>query len=209
MAAERLAVFCDVFCEPGVFTPAQARRVLLAGMEHGLIPKLHADELENSAAAELAAELGAASADHLGAISEAGIASLAASPSTVATLLPATLFFLGKSTYAPARRLLTEGATIALATDFNPGSSPTPSMPLVLTIACSQMGLAPIEALYAATAAAARALRLPHGTGSIAPGSAADLLLWDVRDYGEIPYRFGDAPLRAVWKAGARVRSRL
>jgi imidazolonepropionase len=204
VAAERLAVFCDVFMEPGVFTAAQARRVLEAGMEHGLIPKLHADELENSGAAQLAASLGAASADHLGAISDEGIAALAASD-TVATLLPATLLFLGRTRYAPARRLLDAGATVALATDFNPGSSPTPSMPLVLTLACSLMGMDPLEAIVAATAGGARALRLADGTGTIRVGAPADLLLWNIDDHRELPYRFGSAPLRGVWKRGERV----
>jgi imidazolonepropionase len=209
VARAGLATFCDVFCEPGVFTPDQARRILLAGREHGLTPKLHADELENSGGGELAAELEAASADHLGAISPAGIAALGASPATVATLLPATLLFLGKASYAPARQLLAAGATVALATDFNPGSSPTPSMPLVLTLACSQMGMEPIESLFAATAAGARALRLPDGHGTIAAGAPADFILWDLTDYVEIPYRFGAAPIRAVWKRGARLRSSL
>jgi imidazolonepropionase len=205
VARAELATFCDVFCEPGVFTPAQARRILQAGREYGLTPKLHADELENSGGAELAVELEAASADHLGAVSVTGIAALSAA-GTVATLLPATLLFLGKRTYAPARRLLDAGATVALATDFNPGSSPSPSMPLVLTLACSQMGMDPIEALFAATAAGARALRLPAGYGTITAGAPADLTLWDLNDYTEIPYRFGAAPLHAVWKDGRRVR---
>lgn len=204
VAQERLAVFCDVFMEPGVFTAAQARRVLEAGLQHGLVPKLHADELENSGAAELAAEMGAASADHLGAISDAGIAALAGSQ-TVATLLPATLVFLGKRNYAPARRLLDAGATVALATDFNPGSSPTPSMPLVLTLACSLMGMDPLEAIVAATAGGARALRLGDGAGTLRDGAPADLLLWRVPDHREIPYRFGAAPLAGVWKRGQRV----
>jgi imidazolonepropionase len=204
VAAERLAVFCDVFMEPGVFTAAQTRAVLEAGLEHGLVPKLHADELENSGAAELAAELGAASADHLGAISDRGIEALAGS-STVATLLPATLLFLGKTRYAPARRLIDSGAAVALATDFNPGSSPTPNMPLVLTLACSLMGMDPLEAIVAATAGGARALRLDDGTGTLRPGAPADLALWDLGDHRELPYRFGDAPLRAVWRRGTRV----
>jgi imidazolonepropionase len=204
VAAERLAVFCDVFMEPGVFTAAQARRVLEAAVEHGLVPKLHADELENSGAAELAASLGAASADHLGAISAAGIAALAASD-TVATLLPATLLFLGKTRYAPARQLLDAGVTVALATDFNPGSSPTPSMPLVLTLACSLMGMDPLEAIVAATAGGARALRLEDGTGTIRVGAPADLVVWDISDHRELPYRFGSPPLRGVWKRGERV----
>ena len=208
VASEGLAVFCDVFMEPGVFTAAQTRRVLEAGERHGLVPKLHADELENSGAAELAAELGAASADHLGAISETGIQALAHS-GTVATLLPATLLFLGKGRYAPARRLIDAGATIALATDFNPGSSPTTSMQLVLTLACSQMGMDPLEAIVAATAGGARALRLADGTGTLAPGAPADVAVWDVPDHRELPYRFGAAPLRGVWKRGVRVRPSL
>jgi imidazolonepropionase len=208
VAAEGLAVFCDIFMEPGVFTAAQTRRVLEAGLRNGLIPKLHADELENSGAAELAVEMGAASADHLGAVSDAGIAALAGS-TTVATLLPATLLFLGKTRYAPARRLVDAGATIALATDFNPGSAPTPSMPLVLTLACSLMGLDPLEAIVAATAGGARALRLTDGTGTLQPGAPGDLAVWDVADHRELPYRFGAAPLHGVWKAGSPVFARL
>jgi imidazolonepropionase len=204
VAAERLAVFCDVFMEPGVFTAEQTRRVLQAGLQHGLVPRMHADELENSGGAELAAELGAASADHLGAISEAGIEALAGS-STVATLLPATLLFLGRTRFAPARQLLDAGATVALATDFNPGSSPTPSMPLVLTLACSLMGMDPLEAIVAATAGGARALRLDDGTGMLRPGAPADLVVWSLAGHCELPYRFGAPPLRGVWKRGTRV----
>jgi len=204
VAAANLATFCDVFVEPGVFSVAEGRRILEAGAQHGLVPKLHADELEGSGGAELAAELGAASADHLGAIGEAGIRALAAGD-TVATLLPATLFFLGKRAYAPARRLLDAGATIALATDFNPGSSPSPSMPFVLTVACSQMGLDPLEALAAATSGGARALRLADGHGTLQPGAPADLVLWDTDDLLEIPYRYGENLVRQVWKRGVRV----
>jgi imidazolonepropionase len=208
VAADHLAQFCDVFMEPGVFTAAQTRRVLTAGLAHGLVPKLHADELENSGGAELAVELDAASADHLGAISVAGIRALASSR-TVATLLPATLLFLGRAQFAPARRLIDAGATVALATDFNPGSAPTPAMPLVLTLACSQMRMDPLEAIVAATAGGARALRLTDGTGTIAPGGPADLVLWGVSDHNEIPYRFGNAPIRGIWSAGARLDARL
>jgi imidazolonepropionase len=204
VAAEKLAIFCDVFMEPGVYTPEQTRRVLEAGIEHGLRPKLHADELDWSGGAELAAVLGAASADHLGVISDAGIRALARS-GTVATLLPGTLFFLGKATRAPARRLIDAGATVALASDYNPGSSPSPSMPLVMTMACSSMGMDPIEALYAATAGGAAALELDDGTGTIAAGSPADLIVWDVRDCEEIPYHFGRPPIESVWKSGTRV----
>jgi imidazolonepropionase len=204
VASQELAVFCDVFCEPGVFTPEQTRTILDAGRKHGLVPKLHADELENSGAAELAADVGAASADHLAAISDRGIDALAHSD-TVATLLPTTMLFLGKKNYAPARRLIDAGATVALATDFNPGSSPTHNMQLVLTLACSQMGMDPLEAIVAATAGAARALQLRDRRGTITNGAPADLIVWDVSDYEEIPYHFGAAPIRTVYKAGAAV----
>ncbi|HLU26635.1 MAG TPA: imidazolonepropionase [Longimicrobiales bacterium] len=200
-----LAVFCDVFMEPGVFSGEEARRILEAGLEHGLIPKLHADELEPSGGAELAVELGAASADHLGRVSDEGIRALAGSD-TVATLLPATLFFLGKRDYAPARRLIDAGATVALATDFNPGSAPGSGLPLVMTMACSQMGMEPLEALVAATAGGARALRLEDGRGTLRVGAPADLVLWGVDDHRQIPYRFGAPLVRGVWKRGERVR---
>lgn len=208
VASEGLADFCDVFMEPGVFDARQTRRILEAGLEHGLVPKLHADELENSCAAQLAAELGAASADHLGAVSEDGIAALARSE-TVATLLPATLLFLGRTRYAPARELIDAGVVVALATDYNPGSSPTSSLPLVMTLACSQMHMDPLEAIVAATHGGARALRLQDGTGTIGRGAPADLVVWDVTDHREIPYRFGAPPIRSVWVGGTATGERL
>ena len=204
VAAEGLARFCDVFMEPGVFDRAQTERILRAGLDHGLRPKLHADELEGSGGAELAAELGAASADHLGDVSEAGIQALAAS-GTVATLLPATLFFLGRPRFAPARALLDAGATVALATDFNPGSSPTPSLPFAMTAACSRMGMSPAEALRAATAGGAAALELDDGRGTLAPGAPADLALWRVGSVDEIPYRLAAPVCAGAWKRGRRV----
>jgi imidazolonepropionase len=203
VADSGLARFCDVFMEPGAFTAAETRAILTAGRAHGLIPKLHADEFENSEAAELAVEFQAASADHLGAISDAGIRALADSD-TVATLLPATLFFLGKKTYAPARRLIDAGVTVALASDFNPGTAPSPNMALVLTMACSQMGMTPLEAIVAATAGGARALRIDD-VGRLQPGARADIVAWQVDTYVEIPYQFGRPPLAAVWKAGERL----
>jgi imidazolonepropionase len=206
VAESGLARFCDVFMEPGVFDRAQSERILRAGMEHGLRPKLHADELEWSGGAELAAEIGAASADHLGAISEAGIAALAASQ-TVATLLPATLFFLGRKQYAPARALLDAGATVALATDFNPGSSPTPNPAIVLTAACSQMGMSPREALRALTATGAAALEIEDGRGTLEVGAPADLVLWRVESVDAIPYRMAAPVCEAVWKRGVPVAS--
>jgi imidazolonepropionase len=204
VAESGLARFCDVFMEPGVFDRAQSERILRAGLDCGLRPKIHADELEGSGGAELAVELGAASADHLGDVSEAGIAALAGS-STVATLLPATLFFLGRPKFAPARALLDAGATVALATDFNPGSSPTPSLPFVMTAACSRMGMSPAEALRAATAGGAAALELTDGRGTLAPGAPADLVLWRCASAGEIPYRLAAPVVAGVWKGGVRV----
>jgi imidazolonepropionase len=203
VADARLARFCDVFLEPGAFDRSEARSILEAAAHYGLIPKLHADEFQNSGGAELAVEIGAASADHLGAISERGIAAIAASE-TVATLLPATLFFLGKQNYAPARALIDAGATVALATDFNPGTAPSVSMPLVLTMACSQMRMTPIEALYAATRGGASALRL-EDVGVLARGARADIVAWNVTSHAEIPYRFGAPPIMKVWKSGKPV----
>ncbi|HEV2733495.1 MAG TPA: imidazolonepropionase [Longimicrobiaceae bacterium] len=204
VAEAGLARFCDVFMEPGVFDRAQTGRILRAGLDHGLRPKLHADELEGSGGAELAAELGAASADHLGDVSGAGIRALAAS-GVVATLLPATLFFLGRPKFAPARALLEAGATVALATDFNPGSSPTPSLPFVMTAACSRMGMSPAEALRAATAGGAAALEVADGRGTLAPGAPADLALWRAGSVAEIPYRLAAPVCAGVWKRGHRV----
>jgi imidazolonepropionase len=203
VAGARLATFCDVFMEPGAFDRGECERILRAAQDAGLLLKLHADEFENSGGAELAAELGAVSADHLGAISESGIAALANS-GTVATLLPATLFFLGKTSYAPARRLLDAGAQVALATDYNPGTAPSSSMPLVLTMACSQMRMTPLEAITAATAGGAQALRLTDA-GTLSPGARADVVLWAVSDHREIPYRFGNPPISGVWLQGMRV----
>lgn len=209
VADQGIARFCDVFCEPGVFDVAESRRILERGMEFGLVPKLHADELEQGGGAELAAELGAASADHLGAISRQGIAALAATASgdapTVATLLPATLLFLGRKTYAPARALLDAGAVVAVATDFNPGSSPTPGLPIALTLACSQMGMSPLEALVAATAGGAAALRLRDGTGRLIEGAPADVVWWTVPDHREIPYHVGVNRVGRVWIGGEPV----
>ncbi len=204
VAEAGLARFCDVFLEPGVFSRAEARTILQAGVRHGLGARLHADELENGGGAELAVELGAASADHLGAVSDAGVRALAHS-STVATLLPLTLFLLGRRQYAPARRLLDAGATVALATDFNPGSSPATSLALAMTVACSQMEMDPLEALVAATAGGARALRLENGRGTLAPGAPADVVLWGTADHRMIPYRFGANLVAGVWKRGLRV----
>lgn len=206
VASERLAVACDVFCEPGVFSVAEARAILTAAQRHHLGLKLHADELDGQGGAELAVELGAASADHLAGISEAGIRALAASE-TVAVLLPATMVFLGKSHQAPARRLLDAGAAVALATDFNPGSSPTVSLPLVMALGVSQLGLRHAEALNAVTVNAAAALELARDRGQIAPGFRADLVVCDVSDWREPAYWMGANTVTAVWTGGSLVPS--
>jgi imidazolonepropionase len=201
VARDGLARFCDVFCEPGVYTTDETRRILGAARRHGLGLKLHADELENGAAAELAAELGATSADHLAAISDAGIAALARS-GTVATLLPGTMLFLGRPRQAPARALIAGGAAIALASDFNPGTSPTVNFPLILTLGVSQLKLSVAEAFVAATVNGAAALGLAGELGQLAPGFRADLALFDVRDHREVPYWYGDNRCAGTWVAG-------
>jgi imidazolonepropionase len=199
---EQLARCCDVFCEPGVFDLTEARTLLTAARSAGLALKLHADELEGSGGAELAAELNALSADHLAGISDSGIRALAASP-TVAVLLPATMSFLGGRRQAPARRLVEAGAAIALATDFNPGTSPTPGLPLVMSLAVSQLGLRHGEAVLAATVNAAAALGLAGDRGQIAPGFAADLVACDVADWREVAYWVGANLVTAVWTGGS------
>jgi imidazolonepropionase len=202
VARQHLAVACDVFCEPGVFDIATARAVLTAARRHGLAVKLHADELAESGGAELAVELGALSVDHLAHVSPAGIAALARSD-TVAVLLPATMVFLGTGHQAPARRLIEAGAAVALATDFNPGSSPTVSLPLVMTLGVSQLGLGHAEALSAVTVNAAAALGLAGDRGQIAPGLRADLVSCDVSDWREVAYWMGANLVTAVWTGGS------
>lgn len=201
VAGEGLARFCDIFCEPGVYTAPEARRLLGAARGHGLALKLHADELENGAAAELAAELGATSADHLAAISEMGVAALAQS-GTVATLLPGTMLFLGRSKQAPARALIEAGCAIALASDFNPGTSPTVNFPLVLTLGVSQLRLSVAEAFIAATVNGAAAVGMATEVGQLAPGFFADIALFDVADHREIPYWYGDRRCQRTWVGG-------
>ena len=202
VAREQLACGCDVFCEPGVFSIQESRQILTTARGYGLDVKLHADELEGSGGAELAAELGALSADHLAAISEPGIRALAASE-TVAVLLPATMIFLGKHAQAPARALIDAGAAVALATDFNPGTSPTMSLPLVMALGVAQLGLRHAEAVTAVTINAAAALGLARDRGQIAAGCVADLALAAVDDWREVAYWMGTDVVSAVWTAGS------
>ncbi|MEM7482301.1 MAG: imidazolonepropionase [Acidobacteriota bacterium] len=196
-----LARFCDVFCERGVFSAEESRRVLTAGAVHGLKPRLHADEFVDSGGAELAAELGALSADHLIAISDAGIAALAGSGVT-AVLLPGTSFFLMKHHYAPARRLIEAGVPVALATDCNPGSSYTESLPMVFVLAVFELGLSIEESLTAATLNAAACLGLGGEIGSIEAGKRADLVLLDAPNLLHMAYHYGVNPVKTVIKHG-------
>ncbi len=210
VAAQGIARSCDVFCEAGVFSAEQARRILGAARELGLAVRLHADELSPSGGAELAAELGALSADHLGAPSDAGMAALAAAAEAgcpvVAVLLPTVPWFLGLADREPARELVEAGVPVALATDFNPGTSPVTSLPLVMSMAAVMLGLSASEALAATTVNAAAALGL-EDRGALVPGLRADLVAWDVATHAQLPYWVG-ADLARVVVAGGRVAAR-
>lgn len=204
VARERLAERCDVFCEPTVFDLADSERILRRAAELGLQLTVHADELEPFGGAALAARLGAASADHLIRIDAEGRAALAASD-TVAVLLPGTVFTLGLKQYAPAREMIAGGCAVALATDFNPGSCPILAMPLILSIACTQMRLTPAEALVGATLNAAWALGRQDAAGSLAPGKRADFVVLDAADYRLMPYRAAHNPVERVFVGGQEI----
>ena len=191
VARQDLAEFCDVFCDRGAFAREPAKRVLLAGKRHGLAPRLHAEQLSRTRATLLGVELGAASCDHLEQVNLTDIRALAESR-TAATLLPGCDFHLGWNNYAPARKLIDAGAIVALATDYNPGTSPTVSMPMILSLACTQLRMTPAEAITAATINAAYALQREKIVGSIEVGKQADLAVFEVEDYREIPYYFGE-----------------
>jgi imidazolonepropionase len=208
IASRKLAEFCDVFVEPGVFTTDEARKIFSKARSLGLHIKIHADEFQSSGGAALAVEMNATSADHLGAITDENIGKLASSD-VVATLLPATLFMLGEQRYAPARRLIDSGAAVALATDFNPGTSPTLNMQFVLSLACTQMKMTPAEAIVAATLNGACAVRRQDRIGSIQPGKQADIAIYDVADYREIPYFAAVNFCAATFKRGSLVWNRV
>ena len=201
VAAQGIAVFNDVFCEEGYFTVAQSKRILETGKKYGLKPRLHADEFVDSGAAELAGEVGAISADHLMAVSVDGINALVEN-NVIATLLPGTTFFLGKSTYAPARELINSGITLSLATDFNPGSCYIQSMPFIMTLACMHLGMTVEESFQAATYHGAKALELEDKIGSIEVGKSADLIVWGISSLLDIPYYVSNHPIRYVMKNG-------
>jgi imidazolonepropionase len=190
VAANGLAEYCDVFCDRGAFSRAQSKQVLAAGLKHKLIPRLHAEQLTRTGATQLAVELGAASCDHLEQVNRTDIRALAKS-NTVATLLPGCDFHLGLKQYAPARKLIEAGAIVAVATDYNPGTSPTMSMPMILSLACTQLRLTPAEAIAAATINAAYSLGRHNRVGSLEVGKQADIAVFELEDCREIPYYFG------------------
>jgi imidazolonepropionase len=197
---KRLAKFCDVFCEQGYFSPEESETILNEGKRFGLHPKVHADELSPAGGAELAARVGAISADHLEYVTEQGIEALKKA-NVVATLLPGVSFFLNHG-YAPARTLIDAGVPVAIATDFNPGTCMSFSMPMMMTIACTQMKMSPEEAITASTINGAAALGLSEKIGSIEVGKEADLVLYDIPTYRYLPYHFGTNLVSAVIKHG-------
>src|ERR1700690_2036937 len=207
VATAGLAEFCDVYCDRGAFTVAQARRILMAGRAGGLVPRIHAEQLAHTGASRLAIELEAASADHLEKINSADIRALALS-NVVCTLLPGCCFHLGLSHYGPARKLIDAGAIVGIATDFNPGTSPTLSMSMILSLACTQMRMTPAEAISAATINPAYSLRAHDRAGSLEGGKYADIAAFDVADYREIPYYFGVNLCAFTMKRGAVIYSK-
>jgi len=212
VVAQGRAAAADVFCEEGVFSADQSRRILEAAAAYGLRPRLHADELAPSGGAELAAEIGATSADHLATPSEAGIDAMAAAAAdgrpVVATLLPVTTWFLMKDHHAPARAFIDRGVPVAIGTDFNPGTSPTASLPLAMTAACLLLRMTPDEVLAAVTINAAQALGLAGEIGSLEGGKQADLVIWNVPTSRQIPYWPAADLVRTVVKRGRVVFAR-
>lgn len=201
VAERKLAQFCDIFCEVGVFDLDQTRRILNRAKELGMRIKLHADEIEPMGGTELGVDLGAISVDHIIEVSDEGIRKLAKS-STVATLLPGTSLFLGKGKFAPARQLIDSDAIVALATDFNPGSSPTTNLPLIMSLGCISMKMTPEEVFAASTLNAAFAIGLGEECGSLTPGKIADIVIWDANNHTQIPYFYGENLVHTVIKKG-------
>lgn len=203
VARQGLAEFCDAFFEEGFFSETVCRQVLMRAKELGLGLRLHGDQLRQSRGAQLAAELGAKTADHLEYTEDEGIEALARA-GVQPVLLPASVYALGHELYPNARAMIESGLAVVLATDFNPGSSPTPSLPMAMSLACTQMRMTPAEALTACTINAAHSLNRGHDRGSLEAGKRADLVVWDAGDYREIPYWFGVERAIYVWTAGER-----
>jgi imidazolonepropionase len=198
---EKLACYCDIFCEEGVFSIEQSRRLLLAARKAGLELKLHADEIVPLGGAELAAELNAVSADHLLVISDSGIEKMAAA-GVIAVLLPGTTFYLREEHYAPARKMIEVGVPVALATDFNPGSSPNNNLQLIINLACLYLRMTPEEVINAITINAAHALGRAAEIGSLERGKKADIVIFDAHNYEYLAYRYGTNLVYLVIKNG-------
>lgn len=207
VAEESLAEFCDVFCEEKAFTLEESRKILEAGKQFGLKPKIHADQLSPGGGAELAAEVGATSADHLEYVSSRGI-ELMAEKGVTAVLLPGATFFLSMKKYPPAREMIEKGVRVALSTDLNPGSSMTESLPLMMTMGCLFYRMTPKEVIQAVTINAARSMGKEHEIGSLEPGKKADLLILDIPNYKYLPYHFGISHTEYVIKRGEIVYER-
>ena len=201
-----LAEFNDVFCEHGVYTPEQSRKILEAGKKHGLLPKIHADEIEPYEGAELAAEVGAVSADHLLKVSDKGLRMMA-EKGVVAVLLPGTAFFLMAES-ANGRKAIDAGVPVAISTDCNPGSSPSVSMPFMLNLASLKMGMTPAEAITAATINAAHAIKRGDQIGSLETGKKADVVIWDIPNHMQFTYHYGVNHTETVIKGGKVIFSK-
>jgi imidazolonepropionase len=199
--AEKLAESCDVFCERGYFNIDQSRKILSAAKKSGLSLRGHVDQLTNSGGAKLMAEMGATTADHLEQTDEQGIAALKEA-NVQPVLLPGSVYALGSSRYPRAREMIEAGLAVVLATDFNPGSSPTPSMPMILSLACTQMKMSPAEAITASTVNAAYSVNRGDRIGSLEPGKRANFVTFDCQDYRELAYWFGLAQAHSVYIKG-------
>ena len=204
VASEKLAEFCDVFCERGYFDIAQSREILAAAKKLGLKLRIHADQLTNSGAAKLASEAKATTADHLEKIDEQGIAALKAAR-VQPVLLPGSVYALGSKGYPRAREMIEAGLAVVIATDFNPGSSPTASMPMILSLACTQMKMSPAEAITSSTINAAYSLGRGDKVGSLEAGKLANFSIFDCQDYRELAYWFGFSQTHSVYTKGERV----
>jgi imidazolonepropionase len=204
VTAEKLAEFCDIFCERGYFDIDRSRKILSAAKKLGLSLRGHVDQLTNSGGAKLMAEMGATTADHLEQTDEQGIAALKKA-NVQPVLLPGSVYALGSSRYPRAREMIEAGLAIVLATDFNPGSSPTPSMPMVLSLACTHMKMSPPEAITASTVNAAYSVNRGDRIGSLELGKLANFVIFDCEDYRELPYWFGIPQTNSVYVCGGCV----
>ena len=204
IASEKLAEFCDVFCEHGYFTIEQSRRILTAARKLGLGLRIHADQLTDSGGAQLAGELKATTADHLEKTDKQGITAMK-SAGVQPVLLPGSVYALGSTAYPRAREMIDADLAVVLATDFNPGSSPTPSMPMILSLACTQMKMSPVEAITASTINAAYSLDRGDKIGSLERGKLANFSIFDCEDYRELAYWFGIPKTHSVYVKGKRI----